>query len=472
MLFLKMAPMSAYVMALFSFRLADKLKNLLLLALAFIFGDTFNDSDSNSLTHITDSKSSKRRKVSERFDAKWLSGLKVDNACISSLDKLWVFFQNFSRTTIHLLLNESKFACNVGSVTIEDRGVSVGDLSGVVHDNDLCLEGANSGGRGCLGIGSDESTAKILDGNVLDVETNIVTRDGLGEGFVVHLNGLDFSNESSRGEHGMDTRLNDTSFHTSDRYSSDTTNLVNILKRKTKWLLGRTLRRSARVEGLEQVRSLVPRHVSGLFNHVITFPSRDRDERDLHGLVANLLEVGSNFSLDFLVTGLFVLDSLVVHLVEGDNHLLDSKRVSKKGVLTGLSILRNSSLETSLRGVNDKDSDISLGSSGDHVLDEITVSWGINDGERVLWGLELPESNVNSNTTLAFSLEVIQNPGILEGRLSEFGSFLLELFNGTLIDTSTLVDQVTSGGGLSGIDVTDDDQPVHKIRKWKSTGQS
>lgn len=44
---------------------------------------------------------------------------------------------------------------------------------------------------------------------------------------------------------------------------------------------------------------------------------------------------------------------------------------------------------------------------------------------------------------------------ILEGTLAKLGSFLLELFNGTLVDTTALVDQVPSGGRLAGIDVTD-----------------
>ena len=33
---------------------------------------------------------------------------------------------------------------------------------------------------------------------------------------------------------------------------------------------------------------------------------------------------------------------------------------------------------------------------------------------------------------------------------------LLELLDGTLVDTTALVDQVTSGGRFTGIDVTDD----------------
>ena len=39
-----------------------------------------------------------------------------------------------------------------------------------------------------------------------------------------------------------------------------------------------------------------------------------------------------------------------------------------------------------------------LGSSGDHVLDEVTMSGSINDGDIVLGGLELPESDVNGDT--------------------------------------------------------------------------
>jgi hypothetical protein len=49
-----------------------------------------------------------------------------------------------------------------------------------------------------------------------------------------------------------------------------------------------------------------------------------------------------------------------------------------------------------------------------------------------------------------------QQRTILEGALAELSGFLLELFDGTLIDTTALVDQVSSGGGLSGIDVSDD----------------
>merc|ERR1719342_416672 len=114
-------------------------------------------------------------------------------------------------------------------------------------------------------------------------------------------------------------------------------------------------------------------------------------------------------------------------------------------------------LELSGTGGNDQDSAVSLGGTSDHILDEVTMSGGINDADIVLGGLELPESDIDGDTSLTFGLELVKNPGILEGSLSGLGGLLLELLNGSLVDTSALVNQVTSGGGLARVDVADDD---------------
>lgn len=223
------------------------------LFLAFLlgFGDGFDDTDGNGLTHVTDGETTKRGVVSESLNAQWLGGLKVDNARITRLDELGVLFKNLTGTTVHLLLDMSELAGDVGSVAVKNRGVSVTDLTGVVHDNDLSLEAADTGGGVGLGVRGNETTLEILDGNVLHVETNVVTRDGLGERFVVHLNGLDFSNNTSGGEHSMDTRLDYTSFDTAYGDSSDTTNLVHILKGEAERLVGGSLGRVDAVEGLK-----------------------------------------------------------------------------------------------------------------------------------------------------------------------------------------------------------------------------
>ena len=85
------------------------------------------------------------------------------------------------------------------------------------------------------------------------------------------------------------------------------------------------------------------------------------------------------------------------------------------------------------------------------------MSGGINDGDIVLGSLELPESDVNGDTSLTLSLQLVKNPGVLEGSLARLGRLLLELLDGPLVNTSALVDQVTGGGRLARVDVADDD---------------
>ena len=98
-----------------------------------------------------------------------------------------------------------------------------------------------------------------------------------------------------------------------------------------------------------------------------------------------------------------------------------------------------------------------LRGTSDHVLDEVTMSGGVDDGNIVLRSLKLPESNVDGDTTLTLGLQFVQHPGVLERALARLLGLLLELLDGPLVDTSAPVDQVTSGGGLAGVDVADDD---------------
>ena len=93
-------------------------------------------------------------------------------------------------------------------------------------------------------------------------------------------------------------------------------------------------------------------------------------------------------------------------------------------MLTGLAILGDTSLELTSAGGDDEDSAIGLGGTSDHVLDEVTVTGGVNDGDLILGGLELPESDIDGDTTLTLSLEFVKNPGVLEGTLSELSSLL------------------------------------------------
>jgi hypothetical protein len=117
--------------------------------------------------------------------------------------------------------------------------------------------------------------------------------------------------------------------------------------------------------------------VLGLFH--VSYWKTEKSKGGL--LVSDLLdEVGSLLD-DFLESSLGPLGG--VHLVDGDDELLDTKGVGEESVLTSLAILGDTSLELTSTGSNDENGAISLGSTSDHVLDEITVTRGICDNVRM-----------------------------------------------------------------------------------------
>jgi hypothetical protein len=419
-----------------------------------------NDTDSDSLSHITNSETTKRRIISEGLNAKRLAGNKFSHHRLTVLDNIRVLTEDLTRTLIHLRHNLLELASNMSSVAIENRAVTRTNTRGVVHDNDLSVEGLSLAWRIVLGITADVTTVNILDSNVLDVETNVITRKSLRNGLVVHFNRLDFSAHTNRGEDNSHTGLKDTSLNTTNGYCTNTANLVDILKRKTKRLIRRSLGRMNSIESLNKSGSLVPGHVLRTLKHVITVETRDGNERNtlLNLSITDLGQEGGHLSLDFVVTSLRIVDGLIIHLVDAADHLLDTKGVGKKSVLTGLTVLGITSLELTSTSSNDENSNISLGGTGNHVLNEITVTRGINDGEEVLLSLELPEGNINGNTTLTLGLHLIKDPGVLEGTLTNIVGFLLKTLNGTLINTTASVNEVTSGGRLTRIDVTNNDE--------------
>jgi hypothetical protein len=128
--------------------------------------------------------------------------------------------------------------------------------------------------------------------------------------------------------------------------------------------------------------SLVPGHVGGGLNHVVTVPSGDGDEGDVLGVESDLLDEVGGLLDDLLVTGLEVL--VGVHLVDGNDELTNTEGEGEEGVLAGLAVLGDTSLELSDTGGDDEDGAVSLGGTSDHVLDEVTVTGGVNDGDHVL----------------------------------------------------------------------------------------
>jgi len=112
-------------------------------------------------------------------------------------------------------------------------------------------------------------------------------------------------------------------------------------------------------------------------------------------------------------------------------------------VLTGLAILGDTSLELTGTSTNDENGAVGLRGTSNHVLDEVTMTGSVDDSDIVLGSLELPQGNVDRDTTLTLGLKLVQDPGVLEGALAHLSGFLLILLDRTGIDTLQLVNKMT-----------------------------
>merc|ERR1719186_600967 len=229
--------------------------------------------------------------------------------------------------------------------------------SRVVQDDDLSGEVGHAGGGLVLGVGGNVSSLDILDGDVLDVKTNVVSGKGLSERLVVHLHGLDLSGQLYGGEGHEHSWLEDSSLHSAHGHCANTSNFVNILEGQTQRLVGRSLGRDDGVEALEEgdatglsflaldSPALVPGHVGGGFDHVVAMEPGDRHESHSGGVVADLLDEAAHLLLDLLEPSLGVGRLGGVHFVDGHDELLDPEGVGEQGVLSGLTVLRDTGLE-------------------------------------------------------------------------------------------------------------------------------
>lgn len=393
---------------------------------------TYN-TNGDSLSHVTDGEAAERRVVGESLNTHGLGGNHLDDGGVTRLDELGGSLNGLAGSAVNLLNKLGELASNVGSVAVEDGCVTSTDLTGVVQDDDLGVERVATLGGVVLGVTGNVATTDLLDGDVLDVEADVVTGKTLGELLVVHLDGLDLGGDTSGGEGDNHTTHDLTGLNTTDGHRANTTDLVDILEGKTEGLVGRTGRRVDGVNGLKEglasglglgllLPTLVPRAVGADLDHVVSVETGDGDEGNVLGVVADLLNETGGLLDDLLVTSLRPLGG--VHLVDGNDELLDTKGVGEESVLTSLAILGDTSLELTSTGGNDENGAVSLGGTSDHVLDEITVTGGIDDGDHVLGGLELPEGDIDSDTTLTLRLQLVEDPGVLEGTLAELGGFL------------------------------------------------
>jgi hypothetical protein len=108
----------------------------------------------------------------------------------------------------------------------------------VVKNDNLSKESFGGSGGVSLGVRGNVSSFDFLNSDIFNVETNIVSWNSFSELFVMHFNGFNSSSFIRWGEIDIHIGFENTSFDSSDGDCSDTSNFVDILKRKSEGLFG------------------------------------------------------------------------------------------------------------------------------------------------------------------------------------------------------------------------------------------
>jgi len=273
-------------------------------SLVFLLDDALDDTNCNGSLHVPDSESTERRVFTEGFDTEWLEGDHSDKGTVTLLDGFGLLFDDGTVSPVDLTDDFFELAGNMSSVAIQCGGITGADLVRVIHDDNLGDE-FDSGSRGIiLKVTTDITSADLINGDTSAAETNIGTWLSCFELLVMALNGLDFTLSTVRGEDNLGVGLQDTSLDSTTRDGTDTLDLVDVLEWDSEWLIDVALGGNEVVKGLKKSRALEPAEVVGLLDQVLTSPTGNGDELSLLDVETDLLDLGGDLLLNFVVSGL------------------------------------------------------------------------------------------------------------------------------------------------------------------------
>ncbi len=143
-----------------------------------------------------------------------------------------------------------------------------------------------------------------------------------------------------------------------------------------------------------------------------------------------------------------------VHLVDGDEDLLDAEQAEEVAVPAAL-------LADAFVGGDEQHRGIRAGGAGDHVLEEFLVSRRIDDDVGADGGLELNLRGVDGNVLLLLLEQSVQQEGEFEFH-PLFPACLPDLFDLAIGQRVGVVENATDQGRFSVVHVADEDdlEPV------------
>jgi len=106
-----------------------------------LLDDFLDDTDSDGLFHVSNGESTKRGVFLEGFNTHVFGGFHHSEARVSRFNEFGASFEFFTGSSVNFLGDFFEFDGNVCGVAIQDGGISVLNLTGVVKNNNLGKEG-------------------------------------------------------------------------------------------------------------------------------------------------------------------------------------------------------------------------------------------------------------------------------------------------------------------------------------------
>jgi len=459
----------------------------LLLPLA---GDDLSQHDATVSIHEGDS--GETLAILETIAHEWLLWLEAALSHLVGLEGVRILHLLASSLLAHLPLERRNAASRATASHEPNRRVTGLDFIGDIQDLDLGIKLPGLSEGGVLLVHHHVSTARhVLFVKTLDVQTDVVARLGLLVTLVVHLHSEHLASARvgssvGRQENDFLSWFHDTLLHSACEHITDTLNLVDSRDwhphrgaHWSHWHLAHLVKEI--VQGVDMnhcpltvdVATSPPWHVCFAscvlaLQQVVAHPTGDGEEWHLffdHVLLpSNLDKHALHLVGNLIVSGLLVSCSVAIHLVAAADNLLHAQQINETGVLAGLTLDLTSLMVALGNGCgeitvawNHNHRDVSLGRTCDHVLDEISVTRSINDGVMPLVSEEFLGGASNGHTALTLLLLPVHVEGKCKTALAKALGLLLELFQLTLWNTTKLEDQTASGGALTTVDVTADD---------------
>merc|ERR1719343_1761087 len=233
----------------------------------------------------------------------------------------------------------------------------------------------------------------------------------------------------------------------------------------------------------QNIHTRPPSHLVRLLQEVVAHPTRNgKDRRVLLNevlLPTNLDQHALHLVGDFIIPVFLVPRGVAIHLVYSDTDLLDAQQVDQSRVLASLALdltslvvsPRNCCREVTV-GWHHNQRNVCLRCTRDHVLDEVAVTWSIDDGVMPLLSEEFLRGAGNGHATLTFLFLAVHVKGESERALAQTLRLRLQLLKLTLWNTPELEKQAASGRALAAVDMAaDHDGKVLFLRRHGYLGK-